>query len=307
MARKPKRPTGRLLRKDICIPDDTEHTVADIAGALAKAQEPQENLKAIRNLPRSSIVIAEKVFQWRLTNEDIGARDDHVLELANTIAATGKPLEAILVFYAGDKFYVVDGHHRLAAYDTARWTKVIPVSVGEGSLEQAADAGLKRNSKNTRNLSKKEKNEAAWKLGKRVPRLTREMICEMTGVSPSTQDGMRRVLKKLQDAGDTPEIIHGMTYAQALGKQWATDKARPDWDADAWLSEKADKLVKKIEAAGIGFMLRENHEVAAMALERIDERLTHSLVSLWGFRPENEEILEEIIEEHDNPGEPEKF
>jgi ParB-like chromosome segregation protein Spo0J len=124
------------------------------------------------------------------------------LELANIIAATGKPLDAILVFHAGDKFYTVDGHHRLAAYDTAGWTKVIPVTVGDGSLDQAADASLKRNSKNTRNLSRKEKQEAAWRLGKRVPRLTREVISDMTTVSPSTIDGMRRILKKLRDAGD---------------------------------------------------------------------------------------------------------
>jgi hypothetical protein len=44
-------------------------------------------------------------------------------------------------------------------------------------------------------------------------------------------------------------------------------------------------------------LLRENHEIAAMALERIDERLTHSLVILWGAKPENEEMLEEIMEE----------
>src|SRR6476660_3587409 len=98
MARKPKR-SGRLLRKDIRRPDDTGHTVSDIAALLAKAKEPQQNSQALRNLPRESIVIAEKVFQWRLANEDIGARDDHILELANIIAATGKPLDAILVFH----------------------------------------------------------------------------------------------------------------------------------------------------------------------------------------------------------------
>ena len=305
MARKPKR-SGRLLRKDICTPLDTGHTVSDIAEVLAKVKEPLENPKAIRNLPRDSIVIAEKVFQWRLTKEDVGARDDHILELANIIAATGKPLDAILVFHAGDKFYVVDGHHRLAAYYTAGWTKAIPVTVGEGSLEQAADASLKRNSKSTRNLSRKEKQEAAWKLGKRMPRLTREVISEMTSVSPSTIDGMRRILKKLRDAGEPELDIAGMTYAKALGKQWTTDEARPEWDVDTWMSEKVEKLVKKLEDTGIGFMLRTDHEIAAMALERIDARLTHSLVSLWGFRPENEEILEEIIEEHDSH-EPQKF
>lgn len=63
MARKPKKRTGRLLRKDIRTPLDTGHTVSDIAAVLAKLKEPQENLKDIRSLPRESIVIAEQVFQ----------------------------------------------------------------------------------------------------------------------------------------------------------------------------------------------------------------------------------------------------
>lgn len=306
MARKPKRPLGRLLRKDIRRPDDTGHTVVDIAAVLARAKEPLENPKAVRSLPRGSIVIAEKAFQWRLTGEDAGARDDHILELANIIAATGKPLDAILVFHAGGKFYTVDGHHRLAAYDTAGWTKAIPVTVGEGSLAQAADAGLKRNSKNTRNLTRKEKQEAAWKLGKRMPRLTREVIHEMTGVSPSLQDGMRRILKKLRDAQEAEAAIDEMTYVQALRKQWPDDEAKPKWDAETWMAEKADKLVKKLEDGGIGFMLREDHEITAMALERVDARLTHSLVAQWLFRPENEDLVEQFLEERDSV-EPTKF
>lgn len=295
-----------MLRKDIRIPDDTGHSVEDITALLAEAKAVHENPKVIRNLPRVSIVVAAKVFQWRLTNEALGERDDHILELANTIAAAGKPLEAILVFEVGDKFYVVDGHHRLAAYDTARWTKVIPVTVVEGSLEQAADEGLKRNSKNTRNMTRKEKNEAAWTLGKRVPRMTREAIYEKTTVSPSTQDGMRRILKKLQDdASETPETIAAMTYAKALGKQWAGED-RAEFDPDSWLAQKADKLVKRIEDAGIGFMLRENHEITAMALERISPALMQSLVNLWADDPENKDMLEGLADEA-NSHEPQEF
>jgi hypothetical protein len=91
-----------------------------------------------------------------------------------------------------------------------------------------------------------------------------------------------------------------MTYAQALRKQWPADEARPKWDAETWMSEKADKLVKKLEDAGIGFMLREDHEIAAMALERVDARLTHSLVVQWLFRPENEDLVDQFLEERDS-------
>jgi ParB-like chromosome segregation protein Spo0J len=41
--------------------------------------------------------------------------------------ASGTPLDPILVYLVGERFYVMDGHHRLAAYDTAKWTGNIPV------------------------------------------------------------------------------------------------------------------------------------------------------------------------------------
>jgi hypothetical protein len=58
---------------------------------------------------------------------------------------------------------------------------------------------------------------------------------------------------------------------------------------------------------GIGFILRQDPEIAALALERVDAGLTEYLVSVWSFRPENADTLAAILEEQDNPGEPQKF
>ena len=76
-----------------------------------------------------------------------------------------------------------------------------------------------------------------------------------------------------------------------------------------WYGEKHRRCsipLEKIEDAGIGFLLRENHEIAAMALERVGAGLTQSLVNLWAFRPENEDLVEQFIEERDSI-EPQKF
>jgi hypothetical protein len=40
---------------------------------------------------------------------------------------------------------VIDGHHRLAAYEAADWEDPIPVKMFEGSLEQARIAALEGN------------------------------------------------------------------------------------------------------------------------------------------------------------------
>jgi len=96
-----------------------------------------------------------------------------------------------------------------------------------------------------------------------------------------------------------------MTYAQALGKQWPADEAKPKWDFDEWQLEKVNKLVDKLEHSGFGFMLRENHEITAMALERISPALMQSLVNLWADDPENE-TLDGLADEA-NSHEPQKF
>jgi hypothetical protein len=319
MARKirpqrPRRPP-RLRGSEIVQPADTGHTLADIAAILAKAKAPLEQPKGRCSLNRESIAIAAKAFQWRLPNENEGARDDHIQTLANAIRDTGKPLDPILVFTVGDAFYVVDGHHRMAAYDTAKWRKVIPATVFEGTLEGAADAGRARNIRDKLPMSRNDKREAAWTLGKRDPLPTREWISSETAVSPSSIDGMRKVLKALKATGVDEETIAGMTYAQALGKMGADD-AGETWEYETWKQKEAEKIVKKIEATGIGFMLRKDHEIAALALERVHASLVHTLVGEWLWRPENEEWADEFIADRQErlelealkgPGEAQKF
>jgi hypothetical protein len=146
---KPRRPP-RLRGSEIVQPADTGHALADIAALLAKAGASLEQPKGRCNLKRENIVIAAKAFQWRLPGENEGARDDHIQTLANAIRDTAKPLDPILVFAVGDAFYVVDGHHRLAAYDTAQWQKAIPARVFEGTLEGAADASRAHNIRDNR-------------------------------------------------------------------------------------------------------------------------------------------------------------
>jgi hypothetical protein len=140
-------------------------------------------------------------------------------------------------------------------------------------------------------MSRNDKREAAWTLVKRDPPRTRDWISGETTVSPSSIDGMRRVLKALKAKGVDRETINGMTYAQALGKMSADNDAKGDWEVETWKQKEADKIVKKIEAAGIGFMLRKDHEIAAIALERVNDALVHTLVAEWLWRPENEELI----------------
>jgi ParB-like chromosome segregation protein Spo0J len=73
------------------------------------------------------------------------------------LRTTGRPFDPLLAFPAGDKFFVIDGHHRLAAYEAADWNEPVPVEVFRGSLEDARLATLRSNSKDKLAMRREEK------------------------------------------------------------------------------------------------------------------------------------------------------
>ncbi|WLA65568.1 ParB/RepB/Spo0J family partition protein [Bradyrhizobium diazoefficiens] len=95
-------------------------------------------------MARKHIKVAGKVFQWRVLGRNRIPSDDHILDLAQAIQR-GEQMPPILVFPVGQDYYVMDGHHRLAAYDMVNWAKPIPAQVFTGSLRDAERAALREN------------------------------------------------------------------------------------------------------------------------------------------------------------------
>jgi hypothetical protein len=291
-----QKPAKRLTRRDIRKPVDTNETQADVQRALTTAKASSV-LKGAQGLTRNSIVVAEKVFQWRLLDTDVANREEHILSMANVIRDSGKPLDAILVLQAGKKFYVIDGHHRLAAYDTARWIGAIPARAFGGTLDQSYLEALRLNSRNKLPMTKEDKQEAAWRLVKLQNGSSREQISEWTTVSTSNDSNMRRVLKKLQRLERGPDLapIADLTWRRALREDWAAEDGGKEWDADGWKEREANEIVEALMKANIGFTLKKQPEITAMALERLDADLPAALMAEWLHRPENEEFLVDFI------------
>ena len=277
---------------------DTNEAHGDVQRALTRAKGSSV-LKGTLGLNRNSIVVAEKVFQWRLLDTDVANREDHILSMANVIADSGKPLDAILVLQVGGKFYVIDGHHRLAAYDTARWNGDIPARAIGGTLNQAYLEAHRLNSRNKLPMTKEDKQEAAWRLVKLQDGSSREQISEWTTVSTSNISNMRRVLKKLQGLERSADAIPiaDLTWRRALREDWAAEDGGKEWDADEWKEREANKIVEALMKANIGFMLRKQPEITAMALERLDPNLAGALMAEWLCWPENEDFIVGLIED----------
>src|SRR5258708_28092691 len=121
-------------------------TRADVEAALANGKR---STKKVTHLRRQYIqVAAQGAFQWPHYARNEMESSRHVTTLAAHLNQTKQAFEPLLVFPAGTKYYVIDGHHRLSAYEAVNWQSHIPVEVFEGSLEEALLRGLSGNNKN---------------------------------------------------------------------------------------------------------------------------------------------------------------
>ena len=111
----------RVIRiADIREPSDSGKTAEQLQAEIEQAGTATVEKPAKRTVERRDIHVAEKVFQWRGSpDKDQWDRRNHIHTLAKAIKEQGRPLARLLVLPVGDHFYVIDGHHRLAAYDTA--------------------------------------------------------------------------------------------------------------------------------------------------------------------------------------------
>ncbi|WP_257197383.1 MULTISPECIES: ParB/RepB/Spo0J family partition protein [unclassified Bradyrhizobium] len=280
------------------MPADTGENVADLERKLTNMKAPRVS-KGKLKLARENIRVAERVFQWRLPGRDAFERTDHILDMAKSIRNTGDPLVEILVYPCGDAFYVIDGHHRLAAYDTAKWSSTIPAKVFDGTFTAARVLALTANSKNKLRLSAEEKSEAAWRLVREMGySLTVSEIASASTVGPRTVHTMRTVWREVQElarreAKPLPDDL-SWRAARALRKG-----EEPGFDRDEWIETEAQKLVELLRKANLGVNLTKDVEITARALRLISSGLPRALIEEWSV--EEAEAISELAERHANP------
>jgi hypothetical protein len=234
-------------------------------------------------LPLRDIHVADQVFQWRNRAENLVRSMGHLDELTRVLKATKKPLDPVVVTAVGDKFYVLEGHHRLEAYRAIRWRKAVPVKYFEGTVAQARDEALRLNIKDKLPLSRGEKFDAAFRMVKRDEK-TYEQIKDITTVSVRTIATMAGVLRDHPEAKD---------YAWGRARALQFPK-REENDRHDWREEKAQKLAKQlIKNVGVGFV--RDADITARALEIIDENLPAALVREWPDRAQ--EVLIDVVRE----------
>jgi ParB-like chromosome segregation protein Spo0J len=295
----PWEPKAPVRRADIKYPSDSGRTPEQLQAEIDQAGPVSLEPKR-RNVLRSALHLAEDVFQWRGNYQrDQWTRADHIYTLAKAIHE-GDPLDPLLVMPVGKDFYVIDGHHRLAAYDTAGWTKEIPVVVFEGNLTEARVRALSSNVKDKLPMTAQAKSAAAWTITKEdLGALTAEEVRRLTGVSVRQVRFMRKVWRELNaKEGVEPANLKRLTWKSARDL-WEGNEPDTDFDQDGWKARKAQEVVDLITRHNLTTGLLQDVEVTALALQMLSERLPAALIEQWAT--DHQELISDLAARIANP------
>ncbi len=232
-------------------------------------------------LPLKRIHVAPDVFQRRLKNENLLEDKQFVWELVSAIELVSadehsQPFAPILVTAVGNKYFVVDGHHRLDAYHTAGWRRPVPVRYFEGTLLKARAEALERNKKHGLRMTTDAKAQAAWELVVEN-KLKRSEISKHTTVPIRTVARMRAVLKEHGDQAKDLPWARARRLTWAKGLEFGADAAHFD-AKERWKEEHAQKLANYFAK---GPKLIQDPEITARALGIVSGALPNALVREW--------------------------
>jgi hypothetical protein len=165
----------------------------------------------------------------------------HIETLAAVIGSPERPsyLDPMTIWWGGDRWYVIDGHHRLVAYDRVKVRKALPVHVFEGSLEEAMAEAARSNSKDRLVMRQEDKLNFAWKLTL-TTKLSKARVAEACGAGERTVANMRTTRDRLLgQPGVLLEDLLDISWPQARMMAEGKEMTR-DFDPDDALRKRAD-------------------------------------------------------------------
>jgi hypothetical protein len=261
-----------------------------------------------KRVPVTELFVAEKVFQWRSPHADLQAEERHMRELMRNLDQGGE-LAPIVVMAIGDKLYVVDGHHRLAAY-AGLGKKAVPVHHFAGSLQDAWLKSLDANIHDKLPITTQDKYEAAFTMVKHKLRrdltMTWEEIARRTTASVRLVYKMQSTLKialaeveatKLALANAGTEEAEHRAFENPYDWSWPEtlqrlkDKTEPYEPGEEFRNEHARRMADQIMSK-VKMNLTANPDITAMALRMISEQLPRALIEEWDY-----EVIDVLVQQ----------
>ena len=193
----------------------------------------------VRTLPLHDLILAPEVFQGRMTEVSGHLQEDHTRDLVRGIKSARTHLEPMTVFWIDGCYYIIDGHHRHAAYsrcehDLPELMVAIPVNEFTGTFHEAVILSATANTKNKLPMSVIEKRQKAWdllNLGKDFYG-TQANITAITGVSKNTVGKYKKLHDECLEEGSDPksyslqEVICSAREDAEYNEEWEDMQAQ---------------------------------------------------------------------------------
>jgi len=250
-------------------------------------------------LPLESIELIPKVFQHREDSQ--WASEDHISTLAksmknSTKAATKHPLEPLTVFWVGNGWVLIDGHHRYEAYRLIAYVDLVPVTVFSGTLDQAIGQALRGNSKDKLAMSKSEKTNAAWRLVISTS-LSLNRLVEASTISKPTIALMRKVMRHLREAN--PHVfLDELTWRDAL-RQYQGKEDEEFVPDPEWRNKRVAEVAQTLSDT-FGGEFKRKPELFWEAVRKYNSNLTDHFLRMHGVDPEDYHVDEPEVHVHDD-------
>lgn len=247
------------------------------------AGNPEPDVKPER-LAMNDIRECPEVFQHRSGN--LAQSQAHIRELVRVLRTRdGKPFDPISVFWVGDGWCCIDGHHRMEAYREVGHQGPIPVRVFSGTIEQAMARALQNNARDKLPMGREEKSNAAWRLVI-ATKLSKAIISRAAGVSERTVAYMRDAVRKIT-ASDPEQALDVLTWRQADRLSQGLEPSQ-DVGSEDWIEREAEKVALSLQK-NFKDRLARQPEVFARAIEIYDSRLLERLREWLGTPEEDTE------------------
>jgi len=231
-----------------------------------------------QQLDRCKIARMVSVFQPRQLEGRYAEDEAHIKTLASAIGSPQRPtlLDPITVWWGGDRWYVVDGHHRLKAYEKVGLATGIPVDVFRGSLDEAMAHSAAANSKDRLGMRLDDKLNAAWRLVV-VSGLSKSQIVAACAVSNGTVGNMRKIKDMLLNSSEhSTETLGEVSWREA--KLEADGNVRdPNFDPSEAVKRRAEAYRRSLIRA-MGDRPFVDTEGFGLALLSLDARLPEKLM-----------------------------
>lgn len=267
----------------------------------SSANPPTPAPKAGR-LPLTSLQVLPAAFQPRSLGDEI-VYPHHVSELVSALSKRGDlGLDPILAFWSGAAWFVIDGHHRLAAYRSSRDWKhpSVTVEVFEGNVRAAIAEATERNMKTNLPLLKMDKSNAGW----RLVCLTGMKVTEVMATADLSSSQVKKMRRRLREIEE--EFPGRFTRDELAAYGWR-DVLKPTFGGKEEDREIDDDWIVKLAHDFHGRLRREfndslstNPEAFAMAIRLLHNGLPAMLMESLDWEEDRNQRLDAWINERDD-------